>query len=123
MMYSYSEVYNRLSTETCVVVFKKKDDTIRVMLATRNLITSGLDYGLLKGLLDGHDKRCNIRNGNVGVIDLTIGEGRAFNIDRVVDILWLGDIRTKEELEAAFDKFMEIKSAHERVTKLSMDSI
>lgn len=122
-MYSYSEVYNRLSTETCVVVFKKKDDTIRVMLATRNLITSGLDYGLLKGLLDGHDKRCNIRNGNVGVIDLTIGEGRAFNIDRVVDILWLGDIRTKEELEAAFDKFMEIKSAHERVTKLSMDSI
>lgn len=123
MTYSYSEVYNRLSTETCVVVFKKKDDTIRVMLATRNLITSGLDYGLLKGLLDGHDKRCNIRNGNVGVIDLTIGEGRAFNIDRVVDILWLGDIRTKEELEAAFDKFMEIKSAHERVTKLSMDSI
>lgn len=123
MMYNYSEVYNRLSTETCVVVFKKKDDTIRVMLATRNLITSGLDYGLLKGLLDGHDKRCNIRNGNVGVIDLTIGEGRAFNIDRVVDILWLGDIRTKEELEAAFDKFMEIKSAHERVTKLSMDSI
>lgn len=123
MMYSYSEVYNRLSTETCVVVFKKKDDTIRVMLATRNLITSGLDYGLLKGLLDGHDKRCNIRNGNVGVIDLTIGEGRAFNIDRVVDILWLGDIRTKEELESAFDKFMEIKSAHERVTKLSMDSI
>lgn len=123
MMYSYSEVYNRLSTETCVVVFKKKDDTIRVMLATRNLITSGLDYGLLKGLLDGHDKRCNIRNGNVGVIDLTIGEGRAFNIDRVVDILWLGDIRTKEELEAAFDKFMEIKSAHERVTRLSMDSI
>lgn len=122
-MYSYSEVYNRLSTETCVVVFKKKDDTIRVMLATRNLITSGLDYGLLKGLLDGHDKRCNIRNGNVGVIDLTIGEGRAFNIDRVVDILWLGDIRTKEELESAFDKFMEIKSAHERVTKLSMDSI
>lgn len=123
MAYNYSEVYNRLSTETGIVVFTKKDGTTRVMLSTRNLITASLDYGLLKGLLDGHDKRCNIKNGNVGVIDLTIGEGRAFNIDRVMDIIWLGDIRTKEDLELAFDKFMEVKNANDGTKKLSMDSI
>lgn len=123
MEYSYSEVYNKLSTETCIVTFRKKDGTVRVMLATRNLITSGLDYGLLKGLLDGHDKRCNIRNGNIGVIDLTIGEGRAFNIERILDIIWLGDIRTKEDLDRAFDKFMDVKNSIELTSKISMDSI
>lgn len=123
MEYSYSEVYNKLSIETCIVTFRKKDGTVRVMLATRNLITSGLDYGLLKGLLDGHDKRCNIRNGNIGVIDLTIGEGRAFNIERILDIIWLGDIRTKEDLDRAFDKFMDVKNSIESTSKISMDSI
>lgn len=123
MAYNYSEVYNRISTETGIVVFRKKDDTVRVMLATRNLITASLDYGLLKSLLDGHDKRCNIRNGNVGVIDLTIGEGRAFNIERVLDIVWLGDIRTKEDLDKAFDKFMEVKKANEGTKNINMDTI
>lgn len=123
MAYNYSEVYNRISTETGIVVFRKKDGTVRVMLATRNLITASLDYGLLKSLLDGHDKRCNIRNGNVGVIDLTIGEGRAFNIERVLDIVWLGDIRTKEDLDKAFDKFMEVKKANEGTKNINMDTI
>lgn len=123
MSFAYSEVYNRLSTETGVVKFRKKDGTLRVMLCTRNLITANLDYGMLKGLLDGHDKRCNIRNGNIGVIDLTIGEGRAFNIERVISIDWLGDIRTKEDLDKAFDVFMNIKNNSDVSSQISMDTL
>lgn len=123
MSFAYSEVYNRLSTETGVVKFRKKDGTLRVMLCTRNLITANLDYGMLKGLLDGHDKRCNIRNGNIGVIDLTIGEGRAFNIERVISIDWLGDIRTKEDLDKAFDVFMNIKNSSDVSSQISMDTL
>ncbi len=123
MSFVYSEVYNKLSTETGVVKFRKKDGTLRVMLCTRNLITANLDYGMLKGLLDGHDKRCNIRNGNIGVIDLTIGEGRAFNIERVISIDWLGDIRTKEDLDKAFDIFMNIKNNSDVSSQISMDTL
>lgn len=123
MSFAYSEVYNRLSTETGVVKFRKKDGTLRVMMCTRNLITANLDYGMLKGLLDGHDKRCNIRNGNIGVIDLTIGEGRAFNIERVISIDWLGDIRTKEDLDKAFDVFMNIKNNSDVSSQISMDTL
>lgn len=123
MSFVYSEVYNKLSTETGVVKFRKKDGTLRVMLCTRNLITANLDYGMLKGLLDGHDKRCNIRNGNIGVIDLTIGEGRAFNIERVISIDWLGDIRTKEDLDKAFDVFMNIKNNSDVSSQISMDTL
>ena len=123
MSFVYSEVYNKLSTETGVVKFRKKDGTLRVMLCTRNLITANLDYGMLKGLLDGHDKRSNIRNGNIGVIDLTIGEGRAFNIERVISIDWLGDIRTKEDLDKAFDVFMNIKNNSDVSSQISMDTL
>ena len=109
----YGEVFTRLTYETAIVAFFKKDGSVRLMLCTRNLKTVALEHGNLKGLLEGHDKRCNIKNGNVAVIDLILGEGRAFNIKRVISISWLGEIVTQEQYDEALHKFKEVKEKFE----------
>lgn len=103
-MLSYSEIYMRLQFESAVVTFKKKDGTLRVMLCTRNIYTGALvngDSSAVLGRLAGHDKRCSIANGNLAVFDLIIGETRSFNAERVLDIKFLGEIKTTEQLDEA----------------------
>lgn len=102
---TYPEIYMNLQQQTAIVHFFKKNGDIRVMLATRNLATAEILYGFLGGQLAGHDARCNIKNGNFAVIDLAIGEGRSFALERLVNIEFLGEITTKDELDAAFEKF------------------
>ena len=94
---TYPEVYSRLNFETAVFSFFKKDGQIRIMLGTRNLTTVGLEYGFQGAVLGGHDKRCNISNGNIAVYDLAIGDARSFSIDRLIDIQWAGVIGTKQK--------------------------
>ena len=89
-MYSYPEVFSKLTYETALVTFLKKDGTIRVMLCTRNLDTISIKYGFQGAALGGHDNRCNINNGNLAVYDLILGDARSFNIDRLVDIQYGG---------------------------------
>lgn len=78
---SYGELYMRLASETAMIRFLKKNGEIRLMLATRNMDTASSLYDYLGGQLAGHDKRCNIKNNNMAVIDLEIGEARSFLID------------------------------------------
>lgn len=112
-MNKYSEVFSRLNSELAIVKFLKKDGTERLMLATRNISIGELEYGHLGSKLNGHDKRCNIHNGNLAVIDMMLGECRSFNIDRLLSIDWLGEVQTTEEYNEAYEKFSEIKKQFE----------
>ena len=108
----YAEVFSRLTYETAFLIFLKRDGTVRLMLGTRNLHTVELLYGFKGKELGGHDTRCSINNGNIAVFDLVVGEVRAFNIDRLVDITFNGIINSKAELEDLMGKFMEFKSKY-----------
>jgi len=110
-MVDYGETYLRLSMETAVVTFFKKDGTARVMLCTRNLQTSSLWHGNLGGLLNGHDKRCSIHNGNLAVVDIAIGECRSFNAERVNDIKWFGEVNTPEQLSSIYEQYEAYKKS------------
>ena len=121
----YPGVFSKLTYETATLVFLKKDGTVRVMLATRNLRTSELEYGFLGGRLSGHDSRCNINNGNIAVIDMIIGEPRSFNIDRLLSIDYHGVITTREELERVVEMHQEFKREYEsnKPMEISMDML
>ena len=118
---TYPEVYSRLCYETAFVVFLKKDGTIRLMLCTRNLNTVSLQYGFQGKALGGHDNRCNISNGNIGVFDLALGEARSFNIDRLVKIEFKGIVSTAEQLEEVTGEFLEFKAEYEKSQPMELD--
>lgn len=120
-MYSYPEVFSKLTYETALVTFLKKDGTIRVMLCTRNLDTISLKYGFQGAALGGHDNRCNIKNGNVSVFDLVLGEARSFNIERVVDINYSGIITDNAYLEKCIDSFLDFKEQYEASHSMTLD--
>lgn len=121
----YTEVFRNLTYQTACVIFVKKNGDNRVMLATRNLNTVALKYGFQGMALGGHDNRCNIKNGNIAVIDLVKGEARSFNIDRLVKITYYGELKTVEELDKAAEEFLKFKTQYESTIDdtLTMDSL
>ena len=120
----YGEVFGRLTYELAAIVFLKKDGKIRVMLGTRNLRTAELEYGFLGQQLGGRDRNCNIDNGNIALIDMVIGEVRSFNIERLLSIDFLGEVRSKEEYDRVYKDFIEFKEEYEasKPMELTMDT-
>lgn len=123
-MNNYSTVYRNLTYDTAVITFLKKNGDIRLMLGTRNLRTAELQYGFLGGMLSGYDNRCGIGNGNIAVIDLILGEVRTFNIERLIDIQYLGNIANLDQLNKQVEYFIKYKANYEKTQplKLSMDT-
>lgn len=121
----YASVFRQLTFDTAAIIFMKKDGTIRTMLATRNLNTVALKYGFKGAELGGHDHRCNINNGNLAVIDLYLGEARSFNIDRLIDIYYYGQIETAEQLDNVAEQFEEFKTLYESTMpkEINMDML
>ena len=119
-VYNYADVMDRLSSETAIVSFVKANGENRVMLCTRDMRTASLfcDNGI-SGMAS-HDKRCNIKNGNIAVVDLAIGEGRSFNIDRVYNIEYLGSI-DESGVNDALKRYLDAK--HEASAEISMDNL
>lgn len=117
----YSEVFSRLTYETAVLIFFKKNGDIRVMLGTRNLATVDMLYGYQGYVLGGHDKRCNINNGNMAVYDLILGDARSFSIDRLVHAEFLGTITNKEEYDKAMETYMRIKEDYDKPEKSTLN--
>ena len=113
MVYQYTDVFSRLTYETAAIIFVKKNGEFRTMLGTRNLRTAEIQCGYIGGSLAGHDKRCSIKNNNIAVVDMYLGEVRSFNVNRLVAIEYYGEIRTKEELEIASRKFNEFEKLYE----------
>ena len=110
---TYPEVFSKLTYETATIIFLKKNGEVRLMFGTRNLNTISLVYGFQGQKLGGHDTRCNINNGNVAVFDLVAGDARSFHIDRLIDIQFMGVLSTKEEYDAAFEKFANFRQEYE----------
>lgn len=124
MAFSYPEVFSKLTYETAMIIFMKKNGDVRVMFGTRNLHTVELHWGFQGAALGGHDNRCNIKNGNIAVYDLMLGEARSFNIERLVAIEYLGEIRSKEELDKAAQTYLDFKNKYDASTKeLTMESL
>ncbi len=108
--FNFSEVSYRLSEEVAIVVFRKKDKSIRTLLCTRcmhilNSMTENGTYMCAKingrdNILVGNktDKDGNVTpNRNIAAIDLIIEDVRCFNIDKVIEIKWLGAPQNKEQ--------------------------
>ena len=112
--YSYPELFMRLGIELATIIFLKKNGDFRVMLGTRNLRTVELKYGFQGAALGGHDNRCNINNGNIAVFDMLLGEARSFNVERLVDIEFYGEIRDEAGLDDAVERFEAFKDAYEK---------
>lgn len=121
---TYQELFSRLTYETALVVFLKRNGEVRLMLCTRNLSTVSLLYGFQGQALGGHDNRCNINNGNVAVFDMIVGEARSFNIDRVLDVQFAGIVSTREEYDAVLKQFVVFKADYEKSKPMmiSMDT-
>ena len=109
--YEYGNTWGRLLTETALIAFYKKNGDVRLMLGTRNADTARIMWQdkHLKGLLDGFDHRCNIKNGNIGVIDLAIGDCRSFGVNNIIAIQWLGEITTSSGIEEAIKRYEELE--------------
>lgn len=125
MLDRYKEIYGKLTFETATVIFVKNNGEIRCMLATRNLDTAGIAWGMLNTKLIGHDKRCNINNGNISVIDLEIGEPRSFNVERLVSIYYHGEILDSEGLEGVMGMHKEFKDKYnaEKPRQVGIDDL
>ena len=121
----YAEIFSRLTYETAIVVFMKKNGDVRLMLGTRNLSTVNLKYGWRAVELGGHDRKCNIRNGNIALFDMLADGVRSFNIERLVTIQFLGEITTLAELDEAAEKFIKFKEEYEKTqpSEISMDNL
>lgn len=109
----YGEAYGRLSAEIATIIFIKRDGTIRSMLATRNLQVVRLLFEGIGNILLGHDKRCNIGNGNLAVVDLLLGEPRQFNIERIVSITWHGEANTLNDIQRIVEEHTRFKQAYD----------
>jgi len=121
MKVNYPEVYSKLLYETALIVFLKKNGEVRIMLGTRNLNTANIYFGWLGDKLNMQDGRCNINNGNIALIDLIIGDGRSFNVERVLDIQYAGVVTTKEQLDNVVRQFVEFKEKYEKTKPMVID--
>lgn len=121
MKCNYPEVYSKLLYDTALIVFLKKNGEVRIMLGTRNLRTAELYFGWLGERLSMQDGRCNINNGNIGIIDLILGDCRSFNIERILDIQYAGMITTKEQLDNVVKQFVDFKEQYEKTKPMIID--
>ena len=121
----YADVFTKLIYEAATVIFIKKDGKVRIMLCTRNLALISLEYGFQGKALGGHDNKCNIKNGNIAVFDLIIGEARSFNINRLVSVDYHKSITTKEELDKVIQEYKSFKQKYEETMpmEITMESI
>lgn len=121
---TYPEVFSKLTYETAIIIFLKKNGEVRIMLGTRNLATVSLLYGFQGQVLGGHDTRCNINNGNIAVYDMILGDARSFNIDRLVDIQFCGVVTNRKEYDEVLQKYVSFKDEYEKTKpmQITMDS-
>ena len=118
---TYQEVFQNLSYYIAIVVFMKKDGSIRIMLCTRNTVAITNILGLRTSVLNGHDKRCNIQNGNISVLDLVIDEPRSFSINRLIDIIYFQPVMNKEQFQGIVNYYVDFKQKYESTMPKTMD--
>lgn len=106
-MYEYSQIYREISYNVGIFIFIKKDNTVRVMLGTRNLDTLKIKFGWIADELSKMEKRCSISNGNLALVDMVIGQGRCFNMGRLVWYKNIGTVTNEEEYNKVLKDFVD----------------
>lgn len=104
-MYEYTSIYREMTYGAGIFIFMKKDNTVRVMLGTRNLDIAKIKFGWIANELSKMENRCNRSNGNLAVIDLVIGEGRCFNMGRLIWYRNLGNIESEDKFNEVLRNF------------------
>lgn len=113
----YQVLFRELLTHVAEIIFIKANGELRPMLCTRNAILGslfGFDLPYMTANVASHDRRCSIDNGNIAVIDLVIGEGRSFNIDRVVCVHVFDSVETPEAASNIRKDFTEFAQAYKK---------
>ena len=121
----YRSIFSDLEDSVNILIFFKKDGTLRIMLATRDILTAGLCLGdSLAGKLNSHSNRCNINNNNIAVIDLLVGDVRSFNVDRLIRHVYLGQCATMEQFDKYCEVFNKISKMFESIdTVITLDNL
>lgn len=120
-MYDYSKIFLEMQTNIGLFVFFKKNGELRVMIGTRSIDIARIKYGWISGELSKMDGRCSRSNGNLGLIDLAIGEGRCFNIGRLSYYRNLGTVSSEEEYDKLMAWFNKYNEEYKKNTGLSMN--
>lgn len=124
----YQTVYRLLLMQVAEVVFVKSNGELRTMLCTRNIQLAhlfGFDIPYMSANLSSHDKRCSIKNNNIAVIDLVLGEGRSFNIERLVSIHFFKSVDSTEQASKIRKDFVEFAQAYKKCheTGINIDEL
>lgn len=129
MSNKYTEIYSRLLSEVADIIFIKANGEIRVLLGTRSLSVAekfGYDRPLVNAHINSHDNRASIKNSNISLFDLIIGEGRMFNVGRLVSIHWYGEVDTKEQAEDIYRQHKEFIKEYNKLREsntISLDDL
>lgn len=119
--YLYRLCNSYLEDGICLIVFQKKDNSARVMLATKDMSEcKEWEAETALQMLGGRSRNCTIQNGNIAIVDLLLGEVRSFCVDRLITIIDLSD-REKGDAAALFNSFRG--AVGEIDTVLSMENL
>jgi hypothetical protein len=104
----YAQLLEALDSVTILVKFIKVNGESRVLLGTRNKRTvQEICHTDLSGKLAGFDKKANIGNHNIPIVDLALGDVRTFCVERLEAYQVLGVVNSTNS-EAAFEYYNQI---------------
>ena len=103
----YQKAKYLLETGAAIIVFRKKNSELRVMLCTRNMNTARLAG--CEAHLNSKNTAKSEADGNLIVCDLIIGETRQIHISRVAYSVWFNSIGDANDIEKLVEAFNIIK--------------
>lgn len=104
----YDKAKFLLENGSAVLVFRKKNNELRVMLCTRNFQTANLAD--IDARLNSRNTAKSEADGNLIVTDLVLGETRQVNIARIIYSCWFTMASTQEEIEQLHTAYEYIKN-------------
>ena len=115
-MLGFFELYSTLDRSTCIVAFKKKDRSTRVMLCTKSLPTISAFCKISQtdamSCINRTKRLESSDNGYLSVFDLEKKDGRILNTGNLLFYLDLGHLVTEEQFSNALDKLSKYKEEY-----------
>ena len=115
-MLGFFDLYSTLDRNTCIVAFKKKDRSTRVMLCTKSLPTISAFCKITQTeamTCINRTKRLESSDtGYLSVFDLEKKDGRIINTSNLLFYLDLGNLVTEEQFSNALDKLSKCKEEY-----------
>ena len=122
----YNKIFNMLNFNVCCVIFFKRNGELRFLFGTRDtdVIRMGKDVEDKIKMMNHYDTKCNISSGTISVFDIVLGEVRSFQIDRLIEIINFGEVKSIEKLGEVYKKYKSLKEGYEsKLPKELMDMV